>query len=293
MKKKNFTWNWLTVLFLSTLSAFCVSCSKDSDISSNTEEVYVPKDGEEVITNEDLGYDYMGRYVFINGGKELKLEKAGIYFSYIPEYIEYKGKEYPVTIIGERACGSYSLAYENQGFYSIKIPQHVKIIEKGAFMGCHASKASIPNSVEVIGENAFERCRELGEVNISDGISIIEPHTFWYCENLVSISIPKNVKKIKEYAFAYCSSLRLITIGSNVTNIGDHAFYFSNSKGRLVEITSLNEEPTNIAENAFSTDLYNKATLYVPAGTIEKYKACTGWKNFVNIKEKTQQSQIM
>ena len=51
----------------------------------------------------------------------------------------------------------------------------------------------------------------------------------------------------------------------------------------MVEITSLIEEPKDIQSNTFSNDIYKNASLYVPKGTIEKYKACRGWKNFVFI----------
>ena len=43
----------------------------------------------------------------------------------------------------------------------------------------------------------------------------------------------------------------------------------------------------DIAENVFSAGLYKNASLYVPIGTMDKYKAKTGWKNFVWIEEST------
>ncbi len=35
----------------------------------------------------------------------------------------------------------------------------------------------------------------------------------------------------------------------------------------------------------FNQDIYENCTLYVPEGTVDKYRECTGWKEFWNIKE--------
>lgn len=44
------------------------------------------------------------------------------------------------------------------------------------------------------------------------------------------------------------------------------------------------QEPFEVS-NIVSNLIYNNGTLYVPEGTIEKYKATDGWKQFVWIEE--------
>jgi hypothetical protein len=83
--------------------------------------------------------------------------------------------------------------------------------------------------------------------------------------------------------YSGCTGLSSVTIGSGVTSIGNYAF----DEADIPTIISLIENPSAISSNIFSLNTFNNATLYVPAGTIEKYKAKDGWKDFANIVEGT------
>lgn len=82
-------------------------------------------------------------------------------------------------------------------------------------------------------------------------------------------------------AFYYCLYLTSVTIPSSVTNIGVDAFKNYN----MSEVISKIENPFTINSNTFSVNTFYNATLYVPVGTIDKYKATEGWKKFTYIEE--------
>jgi hypothetical protein len=70
-----------------------------------------------------------------------------------------------------------------------------------------------------------------------------------------------------------------------VTSIRDDAFYECSG---LTSVISLIENPFAIGgknSGLFPLDIYNNVTLYVPKGTIDKYKATEGWKDFLFIEE--------
>ena len=66
-----------------------------------------------------------------------------------------------------------------------------------------------------------------------------------------------------------------------MTSIGDFAF-----KGcDLPEVISKIENPFEISTSIFSNNTFLNASLYVPKGTVDKYEATDGWKEFKFIEE--------
>lgn len=158
-----------------------------------------------------------------------------------------------------------------------------------AFTGCYGIvSVTIPNSVTKIGNKAFSGCRNLTNINFPNSIMAIGVSAFYGCTSLISVTIPNNVTSIGEYAFRYCKSLTSVTIPNSITSIGKCAFEDSD----ILTVISLIENPSEIigkssSERTFSQNTFNNATLYVPSGTIDKYKATIGWKDFIYIEEGT------
>ena len=186
-----------------------------------------------------------------------------------------------VTSIGGNAF------WDCSGLTSITIPNSVKSIGSGAFLNCSGlTSVTIPNSVTSIGHSAFSGCSNLTSVTIPNIVTSIGDYTFRGCRALVSVTIPNSVTSIGHYAFSGCSGLTSITIPNSVTSIGWAAF----SGADIPTVVSLIENPFSIegkksSSSTFSQNTFLNATLYVPRGTIEKYKATEGWKDFVFIEE--------
>ena len=188
-----------------------------------------------------------------------------------------------VTSIGDGAFAGCS------GLTSVTIPNSVTSIENAAFSGCSGlTSVTIPNSVTSIEIEAFSGCFGLTSVTIGSGVTSIGDNAFDGCYGLTSITIPNSVTTIGNYVFYCCFGLTSITIPNSVTSIGNYAF----DRVDLTTVVSLIENPFVIegkssSYSAFNVNTFNNATLYVPVGTIDKYKATNGWKDFAYIVEGT------
>ncbi len=167
------------------------------------------------------------------------------------------------------------------GLTSVTIPISVTSIGSWAFTGCSGlTSVTIPNSVTSIGVYAFSSCSGLTSVTIPNSVTSIGQNVFAGCSGLTSVTIPNSVTSIWDFAFSGCSALTFVTIPNSVTSIRQNAFWGCSI---LTSVISLIESPFAINENVFPD--YSSATLYVPKGTKDKYKATSGWNQFQKIEE--------
>ena len=98
---------------------------------------------------------------------------------------------------------------------------------------------------------------------------------------MTSVTIGNNVTNIGDAAFQGCS-LTSIRIPNSVKSIGRFAF---REETYLQEIVSKIKNPFVLEPYIFNPSTYYEATLYVPLGTIDMYKATVGWMEFYKITE--------
>ena len=176
-----------------------------------------------------------------------------------------------VTSIGDWAF------YECYGLTSITIPNSVTSIGIRAFSNCSGlTRVTIGNGVKSIGTMAFYECYGLTSITIPNSVTSIGEGAFWICTGLTNITIPNSVTSIGNYAFKSCTGLTSITIPNSVTSIGDEAFLGCTG---LTSITCKAVVPPTLGISVFN--YVNKSIpIYVPANSIEAYKAADGWKEF-------------
>ena len=234
-------------------------------------------------------------YNYINNGTEVEVTYEGHYKSWnsktlkydyyyrgssaydktlvIPETVVYNERTFPVTQIG-------SYAFEDTYNYSVIIPSSIKKWGVAVFENCSIKEIVIPDGFTEIGSSTFYNCTQLKKVSFPEGLKVIGSNCFYGCKSLTSIAIPESVTVLT--GFRYCLGLKSVTIPKNVTDVD---FYGCDN---LLTIYSYIEDPIDLSTSLlspFSENTCYTGTLYVPKGTLEKYKSAAGWKSINYIVE--------
>lgn len=251
---------------------------------------------------------------YTSGDFEYRVLKDGT-----AEITEYVGFDYDVSIPKEfdgyvvSSIGDW--AFTQQAIQSVAIPDSVIKIKEGAFCACpHLSKIVIPDSVTMIGYNAFGytawyenkplglvyagkvvycykgEMEENTQLLINYGTKGIADNAFENYRNLASITLPETMESIGCYAFSG-TDISSITIPARVSYIDETAFsesysletiivditnpYYSSSHGVL-----FNKDKTKILRYPIA----NKFPTYnVPEGVTEIGRAFSNCKNLEKV----------
>ena len=161
---------------------------------------------------------------------------------------------------------------------SITIPNGVISIGKQSFSYCSGlTSVEISDSVTFIDGSAFGDCKNLTSVTLGSGITSISDSVFYGCLTLTSITIPDSITTIGLNAFRNCNKLTSIDIPSGVTSIDNGAFY--NCTG-FTSVTIEATTPPTLGTNVFNNT--NNCPIYVPSGSVDSYKAASGWSAYAS-----------
>lgn len=87
-----------------------------------------------------------------------------------------------------------------------------------------AQTVSVPNSVEIIGEEAFANNDIIETVSLPKNIKKISYGAFSNCSSLKKIAVPDKCEEISNAAFSNCSSLKTVSIGAGIEKLGNGIF---------------------------------------------------------------------
>ena len=269
---------FLTVLGLLTSfvfgahSSYAMPKQKDAKqatkVLSNSELKTLDLEGVENVDNlDDLlldidwGFDYEtceeleqdGILYVINDNDEVVITDCSDSIDKSTISIPDKIDGHPVTMI------YYYVFSGLENTKTINIPDSVKVIGAEAFAWSNNLQTiNIPTSVTTIDAAAFAGNNKLQSITIPDSVTELGAGAFILCENLTNVTLPNTISSIPYGTFAACVSLKKINIPSSVKTIEDEAF----SMTGFTEFT-VPDTITSIGAGAFS-DCENLVKVTIP-----------------------------
>lgn len=123
-----------------------------------------------------------------------------------------------VKVIGEGA-------FMGTPVTDVTVPEGVTEIEKRAFWGCELlTEISLPEALRSIGDNAFRNCGSLMEVVIPDGVAFVGEAAFRDCEQMERAILPDTLEELRASTFSECLRLTGIHLPAKLRRIGVSCF---------------------------------------------------------------------
>ena len=192
---------------------------------------------------------------------------------------------------------------------SYEIPEGINAIENYAFFRCDRLKSiKFPRSLSFIAGEAFLDCNNLetilgdhatkdhkGYVNgenvlqylvpkidedyvVPDDVTGLGNNLFTFRPDLHSVTMGDQVTTFGNYVFSYCHNLKRVVLSGNLNSIGYNPFQGCESL-EAVYFRSIIPPTYNDRQFTEAPDL----TVYVPSVSYQLYKMNTGWKDYWNV----------
>ena len=179
------------------------------------------------------------------------------------------------TIISK--VGTFSSAFFGSTILNIDL-NGVALIGDYAFKKTSGfTSITIPSSVTTFGDYAFRGASSLNSVTIDYAPNATVGGYQFNGLPITSLTIGSNPTSIGDRMFYGCKKLTTIVIPSNISSIGSSAFEGCSG---LTSITVHSTTPPTLEYSVF--DSTNNCPIYVPSGSVNAYKAASGWSNYAS-----------
>lgn len=167
------------------------------------------------------------------------------------------------------------------GCQNTTFPETVTSIGAGAFSGClMLQRIDIPEGIVTIGTSAFSGCTGLTDILLPATLTTIGNSAFSGCTRLTDVHLPEGLVTIEAAAFRDCRNMTSVSLPSTLSSLSNNVFY---ECPELVKVTVGFSTPLSITSTTFSNS--QNATLYVPIGCVDAFRAAQYWKDFYQIVE--------
>ncbi len=141
---------------------------------------------------------------------------------------KYKGAD--ITVVVPGALGGYTVTgiaddafFGREDLMDVSLPDSLETIGDGAFEACGCLfGVGFGSGLKTIGESAFKNCHSLDYIIFPDSLESIGGSAFSRCISLTSVSFPASLETLGNSAFESCSKIDTVTFsGAGPETIGN------------------------------------------------------------------------
>lgn len=195
-------------------------------------------------------------------GQSVEFKDTNIYYNY-----NSNGKWFALTRKPLSSFGGFSSGAGR--ILTCTLPESVSVIGSNAFNGCSNMKSFvIPDAVTAINASAFKGCSSLNGLVIPQNVEMIGASAFENCSSLESVVLPDKVSVINSSTFANCTALNSFEFSPNIKEIKKQAFSNCTS---LTKVRFLGNTPPVMDIDAFGDALTH---IDIPESAEWEYIGC-------------------
>lgn len=168
-------------------------------------------------------------------------------------------------------------AFADSKIETIEMPDCITDIYECAFEGSKIKNIKMPKELVVIGNYAFNNCKNLENVEFNEGLKHIGAYTFNKCVNLKNIKTPEKLRFLSTSAFNECSSLVSIDLKGTSFEFVPGKFGFATSCPNLKNISVNPEHPRYTSINGVLYNDLHKELIRVPPALGLKKLSIPDW----------------
>lgn len=177
--------------------------------------------------------------------------------------------------------------YADFGVYEIVVNGSITIPDNNLLVTCSSPNGAnvqkrlirrvyIPSTISKLGNYKLQSSVLLEKATVNS--PVIGEYAFEMCRGLRDITVGDGVTTINKLAFSRCENVDKVTVGAGVTTINRFAFEIINALEWHFKPTT---PPTLEAATVFDTTK-STAVFYVPAASVDAYKAANFWSNYAS-----------
>ena len=239
-----------------------VGIKRQAMISASFENIYIPDCYTEFNQSAFFGCTVIKNY-FLNETHSLYKSIDGVLYTKDGDgmYLYPSGRRDTYKVLeGTKRIESSAFMFTN--VVNVELPESIEEIGESAFNSAKRLKTiNIPSKVEVIKESTFDTCGSLKTIEFNEGLEKIEYRAFWQCRKLQNIKFPSSLKEIGESAFEGLSGEENLVLSEGLVKIGDYAFAYNEYIQTITFPSTLKE----IGKYAFMQN-YTLKELYLAEG---------------------------